>query len=815
MRRVKVLGAAFALTSGTALLGAACSTSSSPPAAVATDSGSPAVDATMSADVGAPDAVPDYVVLPYDGVASTQVPRVPVHSELVSGRTFVAPVMFAAGEMQTSGEPFASLFAGRNLNDYDRSYLPTDQYILNNGSTTEDPIPVTDLFGFSTAVESYEYSKYYVNMVVQETTAGISLANGPIVATLPGATSLDRLRARMQDLLQSAGTDVGGWATIPAPTTNPFNYTGFAGQWPNYAPFSDFDPAMQPTLMVTKTCTASVGGYGGLPTLGQETPVYECSYNTTHLPDPIHQVNRVLAPLVLGMSAWKEALWSIDFAGRIHDSANNAVNTVATADLPLVGVPGNTIIGTDPPGLASGTFIGSSPLEGMWGLTMIAAMDNAAELLVSSLTTSDGTTLTGFPTKLLALQYDYSSPLAWFPTAMNVSLDDSVVPYPAVTQITIADATSHSEDLSALLLGNALFFGMTDARNAGLGQKQGLLCTFDGDPFAADDGMPDGENTAHDRTLAIIRVAFVDLDRIHADPTLGVFHDTATVSNGAVSQGSTVTTSSLAHALIGLRQTVLSMNAAITQYGAPDSNPLGDAQGELNSLPIHPPGAGTPSFSARVRAVFTTNATFVRDVLTKADGSVANGATLTGGTATVDPSPTTLQNQTAAARALTEAFLLTGDPTFQARAQAVVRKLDTAFYSAPARMYRGLLGGADDVMMNPELFGWLQSSLRETYKVLYVPGDASLDRNVLQDRITRVNKLFLNGWDDLNGDQHIDYPSECLTARMQQAEQLLTGELGRDPMGHPTGDRDSDCVPELAHAQVGSLMANQVHFHSP
>jgi hypothetical protein len=310
---------------------------------------------------------------------------------------------------------------------------------------------------------------------------------------------------------------------------------------------------------------------------------------------------------------------------------------------------------------------------------------------------------------------------------------------------------------------------------------------------------------------------------VHGDPKLGVFHDTATVAGGVVTQAPTVTTSSLAHAVLGLAQTLLSLNAAITQYGAPDTNPLGDAQGELNSLPIHPPGVTpAPNFSARVRSVLTTNATFVRDVLTQPNGTVANGAKITNGIVTLDPSPATLQNQAAAARALAEAFIITGDATFQARAQAVVRAMNTSFYSAPARMYRSLAAGPDDVVMTPELFAWLQSALRETYKVLYVPGDPSLDRNVLQDRVARVNKLFLNGWDDLNGDQVIQYPSECLTSQpgivaggMQMAEQILTGETGRDPSGQPTGDRDQDCVPELAHARIGSVLAAQVHFHSP
>jgi hypothetical protein len=87
--------------------------------------------------------------------------------------------------------------------------------------------------------------------------------------------------------------------------------------------------------------------------------------------------------------------------------------------------------------------------------------------------------------------------------------------------------------------------------------------------------------------------------------------------------------------------------------------------------------------------------------------------------------------------------------------------------------------------MTPELFGFLEGSLRETYKSLFVPGDPALDRAVLADRIARSIKLYLNGWDDLNGNQSVDYPQECLvrTANgdggvnggLQMAEQALTG----------------------------------------
>jgi hypothetical protein len=214
--------------------------------------------------------------------------------------------------------------------------------------------------------------------------------------------------------------------------------------------------------------------------------------------------------------------------------------------------------------------------------------------------------------------------------------------------------------------------------------------------------------------------------------------------------------------------------------------------------------------------------------LTTASGAVINGVTVANGVATPLTTPPTLQNQAAAIRALDEAFLLTGDATYQTRAQAVLRTmLGPAFFSAPALMFRGTSGGTDEVDMTPELFGFLQSSLRESYKGLYVPGDPLLDRSVLGTRIARVNKLFLNGWDDLNGNGLLspdggDYPSECILTTdagvnggLQQAEQALTGEIGINLEGQHVRDRDNDCVPELSHAGHASVMASDIHFHSP
>ncbi len=813
MRKLLVYGSMSGLATLLALAAACGSTTYA-------DGPDAAVDA--SADV----PTHDRVYPAFDGGNVSSGARVKVVAETESRTVSIEELMFAAGEMQISGEPFAEGFAGRDLGGYDRTALPPNLYIVRAG--TEDEEQITDLFGYATAVESYEYSKYHMLQVSLQSTAGVSLARGPLVAKLPGADVLERMRNQGALILGSAGADLAGLATVPPPTANLLNYFGFRGMWPSFLPYKSMEPTIAADGQVVRSCTFS-GGYGGIPTIGNSVPEYECSYDPMHLADRDAQVDKTLVPSTIGFAAWKQALWSIDFVSRLHDSASNPVNAVADADISQVGIFGNAVLATDPVNAEVGTFIGSSPLEGSWGMMMVTNMDNAAEYLLTSLLTTDGKTLVSpFASRADALAYDYTTPLTWFPASTKVTEDGTKLmyggpdagvkdptngdPFPAIVSTKIVDGSSRSRDLSALLLGHAMFFGMTDARNVGVGQRLGLRLAFDGSPFPKDNGLPDGEDTAHDRALAVMRVAFIDLDRIHRDPAVHVFHDTASIdATGAVTRGGKASVTELAHAIIGLRQTLLSLNGKITQYGAADPSLDADNDGILNSIPFHPRD-GTETMSGRVRRLITENAAFVRDVLTTSDGTVRNFASVGLGVATADTAPATLESQAAAVRALTDGFLVTRDETLRTRARAVASRLDVVFYDRAARMHRGVAGGPTDVHMTPWRFGWLLSAMRESYKVLYVEGDPVLDRSVLADRIARSIKLYLNGWDDLDGDQMVT-PGECLGARMQLGEQPLTGELGLDTSGL-SSDRDGDCVLEIDDAKTSSVLAGAVRFHT-
>ena len=180
-----------------------------------------------------------------------------------------------------------------------------------------------------------------MNMEIQETTAGVSLANGPDRrASCPGATSLDQPRRGSHDLSQRGGTDVGGYATLPRADEQRQNYLGFPGSWPRLravlglGPIDDPDDDGGADRARTRAATAaSASGHDRARCTSAPT-------TRTHLPNRDQPGRKVLAPGVLGFAAWKEALWAIDFAGRIHDAGNNPVNTVAPADLPLVGSTG-------------------------------------------------------------------------------------------------------------------------------------------------------------------------------------------------------------------------------------------------------------------------------------------------------------------------------------------------------------------------------------------------------------------------------------------------------------------------------------------
>ena len=91
-----------------------------------------------------------------------------------------------------------------------------------------------------------------------------------------------------------------------------------------------------------------------------------------------------------------------------------------------------------------------------------------------------------------------------------------------------------------------------------------------------------------------------------------------------------------------------------------------------------------------------------------------------------------------------------------------LRPPGAAFYDPRARAYRSTAGDTSSTLtFTPLRFALLQASLRDTYELIgLLPGRTAL-ATLVETASARLNKLVLNGWDDRDQDEQIEWPEEC------------------------------------------------------
>jgi hypothetical protein len=705
----------------------------------------------------------------------------------------------ASGEMQLSGEPLAEAM-GRDLAGYNRNFLPTDLYYDPDGMGG-----VIDLAGFSTGIESYEYSKQPMNAVALELGAGTSLVWGPLLG------GLDPLASRIGAVARA--TDAWGRYVFP-PDAYPDTQLGWPGLWPTVHPFVDFDPAIDPTHAQSFTCfVTSDDPEGGLGCAD-----YECSADTLHLRDRAAQVNPRISPGADGFSAWKYALWVVNYTELLHDVHGGFVTEVAEADLPAVGQVGNEVVGAeDGDERDPGTFLGSSNLEGFQAAMFLDELDNRAEDWLLHLSTADGVHLDGFADLAAAAAYGHQSPVRWFPSTIRVDESDDPSGFPAPSYA-LESADSDLLDLAGLAMGYAEAYALTDPDNAGIGGAVTVRPWFDGDPYPADDGLADGEATLHDRALAMIRVAVVDLDRLHYDPVAGALADDVAMDGATPTRGTTASTVDAAYAILALRTVSRSLSSQLELY----SNNLPDqAVGvtPLDRLPLGLPADPDATFSARAHDLLVAEADLLYDHLTDESGRAWSAWDLVAGAPTSEDD--LLDPHTAAVRGLFAAYLATGDTRYRERAVAVFDRAEATFYDPEARIWSRVPAPVDEVTWDPLGFALLQSALRDVYLLVATrPGGEGRAAGI-EAHLGRLDKLVLNGWNDRDFDEVVDWPDECVDVEdglprggLQRGERTLSGEIGYQEQAlrpgqpfTPTSDREHDCVPEIDDAHAPAALA--------
>ncbi|HEY4011695.1 MAG TPA: hypothetical protein VGM06_00035 [Polyangiaceae bacterium] len=734
--------------------------------------------------------------------------------------TFRTEDHFIAGvEMQLSGEPLAEAM-GRDLKHYKRNdpcqesvCPPGIYYATLHAVTTEDggPSRVVDIPGFSSAVESYEYSKQPMNNVAFESGAGTSLLFGPVLNPngVRGTRALELAQRWVSHMARASNATGRFVQEIDA--SHPL---GWPGLWPTLQPFAEWDPSIHPTR--TAGCSISSDdnpGAKGALACGD----YECDYTSLHLPNRDRQVVPAIGPGPSGWADWKYALWTLNYLQSMHGSKETAVESVNPTQLAYVGVPGNSIAG----GRLPGVYLGSSNIEGFQAGNFIQILDNQAAQWLLQLTTTSGTTLGGFANLPDALRYGPASPLRWFPASIRVTERADASGFPAPAGYAITEPGSRLLDLAGLLGAYATAYTLTDQANADVGGSQSVRAYFDGDPFPEQNQKPDGEPTLHDRALAMIRVVVVNIDRMHLDPATGLLVDRASASGTGISRGTTLSGEAAAYTLLALRTARRALDSQLALY----SNTTPDTAGIPTPLDAFPPLGGM-TFGARLDTLIATVAGMFYDRLTTPEGRAYAGWDVARATPTDDG--TSLDAHTAAVRGLLIGYLATGATKYRVRAQAVFDQVERAFYDPAARVYRATPG--DAIVFTPRRFALLQSMLRDTYELVAVlPGNDSMAA-LIRDRLGRLNKLVLDGWDDRDGDERIQWPSECARlgpdasgrplglGGLQMAERALTGESGamEDPL-HPGArvlaeDRDHDCVPEISAAGLPAALASSVTF---
>jgi hypothetical protein len=739
-------------------------------------------------------------------------------------RFHTAEHMRASLEMQVTGEPFAQLL-GRDLAAFNRFSRTTDQY--TDPATGQVHV---DTLGYAFGVESYEYSKQPMNNLSFEAGAGLSLQFGPLLnpANVTGDAAYQLMLERLQHLADTAhASGLANFVSVGSQDPTLANFYGWPGFWPQIAEFRSFDPKLQVPTGATRGCTLD-GGYAAASMGAQVVGNYECGYNGLNLPERDAQVDKVLEPNALGYAMWKQALWVINYWQSMHDLSGNPITDVSEADLPLVGMPGNTVVGkyADPanPGQMldgdPGVYLGDITLEGWQGLVMLEEMDNKSALLLGRLSSEDGVVLGGFASTRAALDYDYTAPLRYWPSSVAVTekatapdpkLDKQFFPQP--TSFAVAEAKSRLADLSALAGGAAAFFALSDFENPDVGGQASSRATFDGDPFPADNQLADGEPTPHDRALALLKVLLVNVDRLHFDAAHKVLVDTATVQGQNIQRGTTVDTVEAAYAIWGLRTALRSISHTLTLY----SNDTPDTQGlatVLDSVPF----AGAPA-GARLRdrtlELIRAEADFLAKKLIDPEHgyAVANGYDLAADQR--DSSSTRLESEAAAIRGLLEAYLATSDESYRQTAMRVYADLESRFWVSSLRVFRTTASIDARYTWTPARFGTLEGALRQYWKLVGRRPGQERNANELLDRMKRTFKLVVNGWDDANGDDgwYGDpltddlWKQECTGAGLQMGERALTGETARQSEGP---DRDHDCVPEISAAQLPSALAAEI-----
>ena len=279
----------------------------------------------------------------------------------------------------------------------------------------------------------------------------------------------------------------------------------------------------------------------------------------------------------------------------------------------------------------------------------------------------------------------------------------------------------------------------------------------------------------------MIRVAVVDADWLHCDPATGILVDEVALDGAVATRGTTASTVTAAYAILGLRTVTRSLSSQLELYSnnTPDTA-LGVTP--LDRLPLRLPGDPDQTFGGRAHALLVSEADLLLDHLTDPTGRAWTGWDVVAGAPVSDDEA--LDAHMAAVRGLFGAYLATGDTRYRDRAITVFDRAAAVFYDPRARIWSQDPAPVDEVTWDPVRFALLQSALRDMYELVATRPGGEDRAAPIEAWLGRLDKLVLNGWNDRDLDELVDWPDECVDVvddlprgGLQRGERTLTGEI--------------------------------------
>ena len=522
----------------------------------------------------------------------------------------------------------------------------------------DQPTPID----FAAGIDSYEYSEEAMYAVNYQSRLGPHLVNGPVNAALGG--TLESLGKRFIDLANSVGF---------APDELPQNL------YPITFPLDKGVPEYGQAVDVTQVSTADIKATthaGTAKDFSAITPAYLRDYAS--LGWRADGIDLAFTPAAAGGELLKDVMWSQDFLGGMHVTAGDEeVDDIASTDM-------------DHDGTHS---LGVSSADGVNGMIL-------TEITWDKLTTLrdrfgyDGKTLGA----AIGPDYDATKAPVWFPNKVAVTLDQKNG-VNALGSTTVSDGGSALRNVWTLLWPLAEAYGFTDQRTANQNQNKAFLAVFDGDPFPAAPeanrgSAPSKYVTASDPfslTETLANLEFQNLATLHFNKDAGTLVD----SWADGKPGDTVTTFDAAYSIVALDIYQRALDALPVGYAsASTGQPLNTAQGKAAS------------------ALIKAEADFIVSKLVGGDGLVADSYTAGKGAA----SGHSLGTQFAVIRALSAAFVATGNEDYRAAARKIYDAVEAHMFDAASGLYDPNPGKPFEV--DPWTAGAVSGGLRELLETL-------------------------------------------------------------------------------------------------